>query len=377
MGDRTRASSHHERSPHDEIPMADRTRADNIKLFPHEALSIELLIKILISILPVIIFLIALIFLDSYKLVRFRLVLAAIGMGLIVAVVCLFINNSLQHLLEMENAQYSRYLAPIIEELLKASFIIYVIRSKRVGFLVDVAILGFALGTGFAIFENMYKLTSLSESSLILWVVRGFGTAIMHGGTIGVFAVISKSLSERRGSEALWVYLPGFLLIVVIHSTYNHFFLAPALSAAVLVIGLPLIMFAVYRRSELATQRWLGVGFDTDKDLLGMITTGNIEQTHLGQYLLTLKERFAGEVVADMLCLLRLHLELSIRAKAILLLRENGFDVPPDPTVRAKFDELKYLEKSIGRTGRFAIMPVLRWSSRDLWQLHMLGASDQ
>jgi hypothetical protein len=45
--------------------------------------------------------------------------------------------------------------------------------------------------------------------------------------------------------------------------------------------------------------------------------------------------------------------------------------------VQAKFDELKYLEKSIGRTGRFAIMPVLRWSSRDLWQLHMLGASDQ
>jgi RsiW-degrading membrane proteinase PrsW (M82 family) len=340
-------------------------------------LSIELLIKILISVLPVIIFLIALIFLDSYKLVRFRFVLTAIGMGFIAAIACLIINNDLQGLLKWEAAQYSRYIAPLIEELFKASFIVYVIRSKRVGFLVDVAILGFALGTGFAIFENLYKLTSLSESNMILWIVRGFGTAIMHGGTTGVFAVISKSLSERRGSEASWVYLPGFLLVVLIHSIYNHFFLAPTLSAAVLVIGLPLIMFVVYRRSETATQNWLGVGFDTDKDLLEMITTGNIEQTHLGQYLLSLKERFAGEVVADMLCLLRLHLELSIRAKAILLLRENGFDVPPDPTVQAKFDELKYLEKSIGRTGRFAIMPVLRWSSRDLWQLHMLGASDQ
>jgi RsiW-degrading membrane proteinase PrsW (M82 family) len=336
-------------------------------------LTIELFIHILISILPVVIFLIALIFLDSYKLVRFRFVMTAIGAGLAAAVVCLFANNALQDLIRSETAPYSRYIAPVVEELLKAAFIIYIIRTRRVGFLVDVAIIGFALGAGFAIFENMYKITSLSGSSLFLWIVRGFGTAIMHGGATGIFAVISKSLSERRDSEAGWVYLPGFVLAVCIHSLYNHFFLTPALSAALLVVGLPLIMFAVYRRSEAATQRWLGVGFDTDKDLLAMIKTGDIGQTHLGRYLLALKERFPGEVVADMLCLLRIHLELSIRAKAILLLRENGFDVPPDPTVRAKFDELKYLEKNIGRTGRFAILPVLRWSSRDLWQLHMLG----
>ncbi|MFH1755547.1 MAG: PrsW family glutamic-type intramembrane protease [Candidatus Latescibacterota bacterium] len=333
---------------------------------------IELLIKILISILPVIIFLIALIFLDSYKLVRFRFVLAAIAMGFVAAVACLIINNDLQGLMKLDATQYSRYIAPIVEELLKAAFMVYVIRSRRVGFLVDAAILGFALGTGFAIFENMYKLSSLAESGMFLWIVRGFGTAVMHGGATAVFAVISKSLSERRGSESMWVYLPGFMFVAVIHSTYNHFFLAPALSAAALVIGLPLIMIIVYQQSEKATQRWLGVGFDTDKDLLGMITTGDIEQTHLGQYLLSLKERFSGEVVVDMLCLLRIHLELSIRAKAILLLRENGFDVPRDLTVRAKFDELRYLETSIGRTGRFAIMPVLRWNSRDLWQLHML-----
>jgi hypothetical protein len=35
-------------------------------------------------------------------------------------------------------------------------------------------------------------------------------------------------------------------------------------------------------------------------------------------------------------------------------------------------EELKYLEKSIGRTGQMAVKPFLRMSSRDLWQLYML-----
>ena len=43
-----------------------------------------------------------------------------------------------------------------------------------------------------------------------------------------------------------------------------------------------------------------------------------------------------------------------------------------DPDARAKFDELRYLERSIGRTGRRAMQPFLHLNSRDLWQIHML-----
>jgi hypothetical protein len=34
---------------------------------------------------------------------------------------------------------------------------------------------------------------------------------------------------------------------------------------------------------------------------------------------------------------------------------------------------MRYLEKSIGKTGLLAMEPILHWSSRDLWQLYMLG----
>ena len=90
-------------------------------------------------------------------------------------------------------------------------------------------------------------------------------------------------------------------------------------------------------------------------------------------YLESLKVSFAPEIVVDMLCLLKLQLELSIHAKGILLMREAGFAAEPDPDIAAQIDELHFLEKSIGRTGLRAMAPVVNMSDRDLWQLYMLG----
>ena len=336
-------------------------------------MSADHLLRIFIGMIPVVAFLVALIFLDSYKLVKLRSILVTLLIGVFAALICLIINVIFMRFLALGSAPYSRYVAPIIEETAKAIYIVHLMRSKKVGFMVDAGIQGFAVGAGFAITENIYTLTALSSSNLFVWIVRGFGTAIMHGGTATLFAIISKSLSERSDSHGVKPLMAGLSVAVVFHSLYNHFLVSPVISAIILVGGLPLIMFLVYAHSERSLQKWLGVGFDTDTELLTIITTGNITQTHIGEYLLSLKSHFSGETVADMLCLLRIHLELSIRAKGILLMREAGFKISPDPEIEKKFDELHYLRKSVGRTGYIAIMPFLRWSSRDLWQLNMLG----
>jgi len=70
---------------------------------------------------------------------------------------------------------------------------------------------------------------------------------------------------------------------------------------------------------------------------------------------------------------IRLWLELSIRAKGILLARQSGFVVPPDPDMEGRFAELKFLEHSIGRTGLLAMSPLFHFSDRDQWQYHMIG----
>lgn len=74
-----------------------------------------------------------------------------------------------------------------------------------------------------------------------------------------------------------------------------------------------------------------------------------------------------------MLCYLRLYTELSLRAKGVLMLRENGFEAAVDEAIKERFAEMRYLEKSIGATGLRALRPLLRVSHKELWQLYMLA----
>ena len=153
----------------------------------------DFLLRLAVGLFPVLLFLAALIYLDSYKLVRLRSVLAAIAAGGLVAGVCFLINAGLLSWTGWEIAAYSRYVAPVLEEIAKGALLVYLIRSNRVGFLVDAAIFGFAVGTGFAVIENLVYLKFLEEAHLAVWIVRGLGTAIMHGGTMALFAIVSRT----------------------------------------------------------------------------------------------------------------------------------------------------------------------------------------
>jgi RsiW-degrading membrane proteinase PrsW (M82 family) len=326
-----------------------------------------------VSLLPVVAFLVFLVFLDSYKLIKFRSVGTAVLVGFGAAVLSFLVGNVILALSGISIESYARWVAPPLEEFFKLSYVAWLIRGKRIGFLVDAAIYGFAIGAGFAILENVYYLRALSTPTVLLWIIRGFGTAVMHGGTTALAGIIALGFIERERARGAAPLAPGFVAATLIHSSYNYGLVNPVLSALCVVVALPFVMMLVFRQSERGLKEWLGVGFDSDSQLLEMITTGKIAETRIGRYLLSLKARFPGESVADMLCLVRIHVELALKAKGILLMREAGFEVKPDAEVQERFDELSYLEKSIGRTGLIAIEPVLHWNSRDLWQLHMLG----
>ena len=329
-------------------------------------------IDLSVSVLPVFAFLGALVVLDSYKLVKVRSIVLAILVGCAAGAMCYFLNGWAQQYFGVDAAQYRRYGAPLVEEFMKALYLVSLIRAKRIGFMVDAGIFGFAIGAGFALVENVYYVQQFPEASIIVWIIRGFGTAIMHGGATAILGITYKSISDRTSSESLQALAPGFLIAIAVHSLYNHFFFSPVGSTLVILIVLPLVFMVVFQRSERSLRRWLRVGFDTDQELLRMITSGNLPQTPIGAYLQSLQQTFRSEIVVDMLCYLRVHIELSIQAKGILLMRQAGFEVPPDPAVQEKFAELHALGKSIGQTGKLAILPFLHTSGRELWQLHML-----
>ena len=117
---------------------------------------------------------------------------------------------------------------------------------------------------------------------------------------------------------------------------------------------------------------WLELDFDADTELIGMITSGQFPESKIGMYLNDLKTKFEGPVVVDMLCYLRIYTELAIRAKGVLMMRENGFEMPAGERTREKLEELHYLEQSIGKTGCLAMKPFLQFERKDLWQMNVL-----
>ena len=332
---------------------------------------IDFLVRFLVSLLPVVLFLLTLVYLDSYKLVHFRNLLMAIIVGCGTALASLVLNDTVISDMGLERSLVSRYVAPPIEEVLKAAWVAWLIGRRRVGFLVDAAIVGFAVGTGFALIENTYYVQTLKTSGIFVWVIRGLGTAVMHGGVTALFALVSKSLFDRYGGKPL-VYLPGLLLATALHSLYNHFILPPVVSTVVLHVTLPAILLLVFWQSERSTRRWLGTQMDVDAELLEIINSGSIAESRIGQYVETLKKQFPPEVLVDMLCYLRIHVELAISAKGILMMRAAGFKASPPEGTQEQFRELRHLEKSIGPTGRLALAPFLHQSTRDLWQIYML-----
>jgi RsiW-degrading membrane proteinase PrsW (M82 family) len=326
-----------------------------------------------IALLPVLAFLALLKAIDSYALVPPRELGRALLAGAVIAGVCWLVNGRIAELLPGGIEAFPLFAGPVIEEVLKAAFVAWLILSARTGFLVDAAILGFAVGAGFALVENVAYLLHLENATVWLWGVRGFGTAIMHGSTTAMFAILGKGLSDRHPECAKRSLLPGLLLAIAVHVAFNHFPFGPVATALLVLITMPLLLVWVFARSEQATREWLGTGFDDDARVLESLMSADFPDSPVGRYLESLRSHFPAGIIVDLLCLLRIHLELSVRAKGIMLAREAGIDVPLGNDVKPKLEEMAVLEKSIGATGRLALHPVRRMSRRDLWELYVLG----
>lgn len=319
---------------------------------------------------PVVLLLLGLLSLDSYKLVRLPAVGRTVAFGAAVALGCLFVHAELRHVFEMDRRGYARLVAPLLEESVKAAIVLWMVQRHKVAFLVDAAIHGFAVGTGFAVVENIVYWQEQPGATLAIWVARGAGTALMHGGATALVAMAAVSTPpQRRNAASLAVAL---LPAIAVHGLYNRFLVSPVLSAALIVLVLPVLLILVFRRGERAFAEWLNLGFDADTEMLELILAGRVSGSPVGTYLEALRHRFEGPVVADLLNWLRLHLELSLAAKGLLLMREAGFSPEPDPETVGKLTELDWLETAIGPTGMLAMAPFLRHSSRETWQRSLL-----
>ena len=330
----------------------------------------EMAAKALIGLLPVIVFLVVLIHLETHRLIAHQLLARVFTFGTLLAAVSYFANSFAMEFTGLDFTAYSQNLAPAIEETLKALVVVWLFRTDRVGFQIDAAILGFTVGAGFSFVENLFYLYHAGDAHYAIWMVRGFGTAIMHGGCTAIFAVLAQIMTERhRHMNPLW-YLPGLITAALLHSIFNHFPVSPILSTLVTLMIIPTLLFLLAERSEVTIHNFLEQDFDQHRKLLKQLESGEYSGCETGRFLLDLERIFEHPMIGHLRTYIHLHTELVLSAEGVLLAREDGVEVIIEDQTHYKIKKLHVLERKIGKTGMHALSPHLQLSNHELWMLH-------
>lgn len=112
--------------------------------------------------------------------------------------------------------------APILEEILKASVLVYFIQRPSFRYFVDGAIYGFGVGIGFAAVENLSCISCTMSPPLALAVSRVLSTALMHA---VASAIVGLSLGALRRIQVPWrryLHYSGILLAISLHVFFNN-----------------------------------------------------------------------------------------------------------------------------------------------------------
>lgn len=130
-----------------------------------------------------------------------------------------------------------RFTAPILEEILKAIFLLFLIRRPQFRYFVDGAIYGFCVGIGFAVLENFFYISRNPGAGLALAISRSLSTSMMHA---MASAIVGISLGRLRraegGTSARLLPIIGIVLAIGAHILYNNVVNTNALGATVLLL---------------------------------------------------------------------------------------------------------------------------------------------
>jgi protease PrsW len=331
-----------------------------------------------IALLPVLVLTAVFIWLDVFRLMRLWETLALLLLGGIAAAAAYPLSGAFLDSLPIGFSNYSRFVAPWIEEALKAIVIISLFRFNRIGFKVDAVISGFAVGAGFSVVENIFYLMRFPDVASAVWMVRGLGTAIMHGTTLAILAAIAHELAERetRGAardfdfNPLW-FVPGFLAAVAIHTLFNQFPEQPMLAMLGMLVLAPLVLMAIFRFGAGEARQWLAVEQEAHRALLETLSAGRFPDDADGRRIAAFAAR-AGAQTGD---LIREYWELLTRlvlTSEEILLQQSADAERVKTDSAAAFARLAELKRELGRSTMAALTPLLPFSRNDYWELSEL-----
>ena len=315
---------------------------------------------------------------DFYQTGQFHIILRCLFLGGITFALATFIYSALENLWQINTNTIDHFAAPIYEEILKGLMLLYLFRRAKFTYSVDGALYGFAIGTGFAIFENFSYICGDLSDAVIVATQRIFSANLVHAissASIGITLGISRS----RNSRLQWqIPAIGLLLAIGQHMLYNnmlHIINTPNIKIPLGVIfipGVPGIFFILYimKRGKKDARKWI-------KEKLGMdsrVTRSEValvdSLTEPKDALYPVAERFGAEKTLLAEKMLYLQANIGIKRKALDSCRDED---TTRKSIEAEINKLHADMKKIQREiGTYAMLFV-----RGLFTEEMISVWDQ
>ena len=332
-----------------------------------------------LALVPVLVMLTIFVWLDAFKLMSFAEILLLLVLGGVAAIIAYPISGRFIDTLPIGFNNYSRYVAPWIEEALKAILMIGLFKMNRIGYKLDAVISGFAIGAGFSVIENILYLNIFPNFGAGTWLVRGLGTAVMHGTTLAMLAAIAHELAERETHEAagefdfhLWWFLPGYLVAVAIHTTFNQFPDRPMLAMMGAAVFAPIAIMAIFYFGEAEAERWLTLEHAAHKEQLDALRSGNWPNSVSGRKIAALADRLGPEGAKRVRRYWELQAWLVAEAEETMLEEAAGTVEFDADEIRSVFAELAGLKRALGKSTYTAMNALLPFSRNDSWEVSEL-----
>lgn len=329
-----------------------------------------MLLLYICSIVPILLFILILLFMDSFSLTSWRRLAGTIAGGIVCFIAWHYIGS-------VTGLGDNKFAIPVFEELIKGTIILLLIANKKIALFGDATINGASVGAGFGLAENVNFLLTTNEQIVIgEAILRGFEAAVMHIGCTSLLAVMLIMVKQDRFGKKQWQHtialLVAFIAAFAVHFIHNEAPIPPAIMTAILVVYFVISKRSMFKKNERQIHDWIDNCINNEISLLGAIRNGNLSSTNAGEYLMTLKDSFDGDTFFDMCCFISEYLELSIAAKSNLILKEAGLPIKKDPLNKSRMAELNALKKRIGITGMRALAPIVQIKEVDNWVVHEL-----
>jgi len=316
---------------------------------------------------------------DFYQTGQYRIILLSLVLGGIAYTPAALTNGFMIGPGHISKEIIERYIAPVQEEIFKGLFLFYLVRRYRLTYSVDGALYGFAVGTGFAVLENLSYISGDPSEVMVITIQRIFTTSLVHAFSSAAVGIALGRFHLETSKSKWQVPAVGLLIAIGQHMLYNniiHLIDKPDSNEILLYItfvpGIPGIFFIRYvmQRGVKQARNWIKVK-------LGMedrVTRSEVAAVdHLAsprEVLFPVLERFGAETASQVEKLLYLQARLGIKRKSLDSIQSNhAIYNTVESEIKEMRTEIEKVQREIGAYAMLFVRGLFTEEMISVWDL--------